>query len=291
VTAAPRPRVVLVDGIPMSALVARADSPRAVLVAVHGGGTTSAYFDCPGHPELSLLRAAAARGVTAIALDRPGYGASSVYAGEFADTERRTAVALAAVEKILGGTPAAVALIGHSAGCELALRLATAMTDVVGVEVAGTGRQYTRAAAELLAEATMTRRPPGLRHLLWEPSALYPREVLTGGLSTPGCAYEAEATTHWGPRDFPAVAGRLTVPVQYSVADHERVWDVGSDELAAIAAQFGASPHVAINEMADSGHNLSVGYSAAEYHRRVLDFVDECLARTREHSTSREEAS
>jgi pimeloyl-ACP methyl ester carboxylesterase len=291
VTAAPRPRVVLVDGIPMSALVAEAAAPRAVLVAVHGGGTTSAYFDCPGHPHLSLLRTAAAHGVTTIALDRPGYGASSVYASEFFDTDRRTAFAHRAIRSVLGDAPHPLFLLGHSAGCELALRMAVDRTDVVGVEVAGTGRRYTPAAQEMLAQATMDRRPSGLRQLLWEPTALYPAEVLTGALSTGGCAYEAEATAHWGPRDFPAVAARLTVPVQYSVADHERVWDVGAAELAAITAQFTASPHVVVNEMADSGHNLSVGHSAADYHRRVLGFVDQCLTRAQDSTTSHEEAS
>ena len=33
------------------ALVAEAPDPRAVIVAIHGGGTTALYFDCPGHPE------------------------------------------------------------------------------------------------------------------------------------------------------------------------------------------------------------------------------------------------
>ncbi|MDZ4267522.1 MAG: alpha/beta hydrolase, partial [Mycobacterium sp.] len=85
----------------MSGLVSQVQDPRAVIVAVHGGATSSAYFDCPGHPRLSLLRSAAARGFTAIALDRPGYGASAVYAGEFADPARRVAAAFAAVDKIL----------------------------------------------------------------------------------------------------------------------------------------------------------------------------------------------
>ena len=68
-----RPRVVMVGAVPMSALVATVPEPRAVLVAIHGGATTSGYFDCPGRPDLSLLRTAAAQGFTAIALDRPGY--------------------------------------------------------------------------------------------------------------------------------------------------------------------------------------------------------------------------
>ncbi len=33
----PRPRVVLVDGVPMSGLIAAADEPRGVIVAFHGG--------------------------------------------------------------------------------------------------------------------------------------------------------------------------------------------------------------------------------------------------------------
>ncbi|MGH7291060.1 MAG: alpha/beta hydrolase, partial [Myxococcota bacterium] len=46
----------MVGAVPMSALVAEVPQPRAVIVAVHGGATSAAYFDCPGHPRLSLLR-------------------------------------------------------------------------------------------------------------------------------------------------------------------------------------------------------------------------------------------
>ena len=48
-------------------------------------------------------------------------------------------------------------------------------------------------------------------------------------------------------------------------------------ELASIGALFTASPRFVVNEMADSGHNLSVGLTADEYHRRVLSFVEECF--------------
>ena len=44
------PRVVLVDGVPMSGLIEEAEDPKAVIVAFHGGSSTAAYFDCPGHP-------------------------------------------------------------------------------------------------------------------------------------------------------------------------------------------------------------------------------------------------
>ncbi|VEG56911.1 lysophospholipase [Mycolicibacterium aurum] len=286
---APRPRVVLADGVPMSGLVAAVAKPRAVIVAIHGGATSSAYFDCPGRPELSLLRAAAAQGFTTIALDRPGYGTSAVYAAEFADPARRVAATSAGVDKILGDVDCGAGLfvMGHSAGCELGLRLATARDDVVGVELAGTGLRYSGPAKAIISEATITSRPAGLRDLLWEPTDLYPPEVLTGALSAPGVAYEGEVTANWARRDFPALATKLAVPVQFSIAEHEKVWDSSPESVAAITALFTASPQLRVNEMADSGHNLSVGLSAARYHQRVLSFIEECIAdargRDREH--------
>lgn len=280
---APRPRVVLVDGVPMSALVSQAPEPRAVIVAVHGGATSAAYFDCPGQPRLSLLRAAAATGFTTIALDRPGYGASAVYANDFGDASRRVDAAFAVVDKVLadGDRGAGLFLVGHSAGCELALRMATRRSEVLGVEVAGTGLRYSETAKSIISAATLTSRPAGLRDLLWQPTELYPREVLTGALAAPGVAYEAEVTANWARRDFPEIAARVQVPVQFSVADHESVWESTPDARAAIAALFTSSPRVLVNEMADSGHNLSVGLTADTYHHRVTSFIEECIADAR----------
>jgi pimeloyl-ACP methyl ester carboxylesterase len=278
----PRPRVVLTDGVPMSALVASVPEPKAVIVAVHGGATSAAYFDCPGHPELSLLRAAAAEGYTAIALDRPGYGASAFYHDKMTHADRRVGFALGAVDRILGESSrgAGLFLLAHSAGCEIGLRMAVdeRAIDVLGVELSGTGLRYGDAAKTIISEATATSRPAGLRDLLWQPTDLYPPEVLTGGLSAPGAPYEAEVTANWPRRDFGEIAARVTVPVEFSVADHERVWESTPQAAQAVAALFTSAQRVVVNDMPDSGHNLSVGWNAGEYHRRVLSFVDECAA-------------
>ena len=69
----------------------------------------------------------------------------------------------------------------------------------------------------------------------------------------------------------------MTVPV----ADHEAVWESSPDAVAAIASRFSNAPTVAVNEMADSGHNLSVGRTAGGYHQRVLTFLDGCVAAKR----------
>jgi pimeloyl-ACP methyl ester carboxylesterase len=284
----------MINGVPMSALVAAVPDPRAVIVAIHGGATSAAYFDCPGHPRLSLLRMAAMHGVTAIALDRPGYGASALYADEMNDPDRRVALAYGVVDSILADGPrgAGVFLLAHSAGCELALRMAVAQTssDVIGVELAGTGMNYSAKAKDILRQATATHRPAGLRDLLWQPVELYPAEVLTGALSAPGVAYEAEVTANWPRRDFPAIAATVRVPVEFSAADHESVWETTPAALAEVAASFTASPRVVVNEVSDSGHNVSVSLTADAYHRKVLSFITECID-ARQGTDSEVEAS
>lgn len=280
----PRPRVVLVDGVPMSGIVAVAEDPKAVVVAFHGGASTAAYFDCPGHPDLSLLRTGAAQGYTMVALDRPGYGSSAPYPDAMARPEQRVALAYGAVDKILGSNPrgAGVVLLGHSAGCELAVRMATneraERANLIGLELAGTGVEYHPATAEILKTATATQRPTGLRDVLWHPTHLYPDDVLSGMTnSATGALYEVEMTKSWPRQDFPALAAHVRVPVQFTVAEHERVWRSDPETLAQIGAMFTSSSRFAINEQAGTGHNLSLSHSAAVYHMKVLSFVGECV--------------
>ena len=287
----------LVDGVPMSGLIAEATEERAVIVAFHGGGSTAAYFDCPGHPRLSLLRAGAMLGYTVIALDRPGYGASAPYPDAMQRPEQRVALAYGAVEKILGSSArgAGLFLLAHSAGCELAVRMAVderaERWHLIGVELAGTGLQYSDAAQEILKTATPTMRLTGLRELLWRPEHLYPAEVLNGFTnSSTGAPYEAAIANDWPRQDFPAIAGHVRVPVQFSLADHERVWKSDRDALAEIAALFTASPRFVINEQVGAGHNLSLSVSAAAYHMKVLSFVEECVV-ARDNATAEVEAS
>jgi pimeloyl-ACP methyl ester carboxylesterase len=281
---APRPRVVLVDGVPMSGLVAEASDPCAVIVAFHGGASTAAYFDCPGHPRLSMLRAGAGLGFTVVALDRPGYGASAPYPDAMQRPEQRVALAYGAVDKILGASPrgAGVFLLAHSAGCELAVRMTVDErahdAGLLGLELAGTGLQYADDANEMLKTATDTQRPTGLRELLWQPAHLYPAEVLSGITnSSTGALYEATMVKDWARTDFPALAAQVRAPVQFSVAEHERVWRSDPAALADIAAIFTASPRFVINEQVDAGHNLSLSVNAAAYHLKVLAFVEECV--------------
>ena len=269
----------------MSALLCEAAAPRAVVVALHGGAATSAYFDAPNRPRLSLLRTGAALGFTMVALDRPGYGSSAPHPDVMASAQRRVDLAYAAVDRLLEARPrgAGVFLMGHSMGYLLAVQMAgdERGADLLGLEIAGIGRHHDPRFTAALGTRTL-RRPERdgetgttVRDLIWGPDQLYPAGAAAGIDSrTPG--YEGDDVRRWA-RDFPALAARVRIPAHYSLGDHEMVWRSGAAALADIAALFTASPRVAVDEQAGGGHNLSLGLSAMAYHLKVLSFAEECV--------------
>ncbi|UMB72106.1 alpha/beta hydrolase [Mycobacterium paraterrae] len=269
----------------MSALVAEVPDPRAVIVAIHGGGTTALYFDCPGHPDLSLLRGGAQHGFTVVAIDRPGYGSSAAYPDAVAEPKQRIRLTYGVVDKVLGERPrgAGLFLMAHSGGCELAIRMAAEGSDeqragLIGMELAGTGRRYHPAAREILKTATREHRPSGMRELLWHPPELYPAEMLRGATVYPGAPpYEDKMVSNWARQDFPSLAPNVRIPVQFSIAEHEKVWQCDADAQAEIASLFTQAPRFEINEQAGAGHNISVGHTAAAYHSTVFAFADQCV--------------
>ncbi|MEU1511446.1 alpha/beta fold hydrolase [Streptomyces sp. NPDC005811] len=280
-TTAVRREVVDVRGVPASALVAEAPRPQAVIVALHGGATTSAYFDHPGHPRLSLLRTAVAAGFTVIALDRPGYGSSAGHEDRMRTPEQRTDFAFAAVEALREGRENGVGVFlwAHSAGCELTVRMASDPrgADLLGVELAGMGRTHhphsVRAMEEWRRDPTRTR--PNLRRVLWHPPHAYPPDVHGGrGIGAASPAYEGHRA-NWQ-AEFEELAARVPVPVHLTVAEHEQVWLSGPEGLADLASLFPGAPRVVRHEQAGAGHNTSVGRTALAYHLHVLAFVEEC---------------
>src|ERR1700743_1761043 len=111
--------------------------------------------------------------------------------------------------------------------------------DLLGIELAGTGRHYHPAAREMLKTATRERRPSGLRELLWQPERLYPPEGLNGATVHPGApAYEDMMVSNWARQDFPALAPAVRVPVHFSIAEHEKVWQTVTSEVGEVRCMF-----------------------------------------------------
>lgn len=267
----------------MSALVRSVAQPRAIIVALHGGAATSRYFHHPGRSDLSLLDVGAALGFTVVALDRPGYGDSAAHAPSLMSPDRRVDLAYAAVRKLVGtqAHDADMFVLAHSAGCELAVRMAADKRGryLLGLELAATGRRFHPTAEEILANGESTPgKPIGLRRVLWQPAELYPDNVIGGKhFVSSAPAYEADAVTWWAPRDFAQLAGEVRIPVHYTLGEHELVWRNDGAEMAEIAALFGSSPRVVTELLAHGVHNLSVGLAARAYHLKILSFVEECV--------------
>ncbi|WP_280478843.1 hypothetical protein [Nocardia asiatica] len=59
------------------------------------------------------------------------------------------------------------------------------------------------------------------------------------------------------------------------------MWRNDIEELTAIGALFRAAPRVVLNLQPDTGHNVSLGYTAAAYHLKVLAFAEECVVAAR----------
>ncbi|MFD6856226.1 alpha/beta hydrolase [Rhodococcus sp. NPDC060090] len=275
-------RTVEVDGAQISALCSYVEQPRAVIVALHGGATTSRYFDLDGHPELSLLRTAAALGYTVLAIDRPGYADSFEYQERFDDPANRVDAAYGAVNALLEGHSrgAGVFLLAHSAGCDLGLRMAADPrgASLLGVELAGTGTRKQREALEIIKQMRTTRNRGAIRDLLWHPEDTYPPEVRGGrSLTCITPRYEAVVAAEW-PKDFMHLAPDVCIPVRFTYAEHEKVWETDDALRSEIEEMFVESPRFVEHRQAGSGHNMSVGFAASEYHRGVVAFVEECAA-------------
>ncbi|GGY50955.1 thioesterase [Streptomyces omiyaensis] len=247
---------------------------RALVVALHGGGMSSGYFDGQAHPDVSLLSLGARLGYAVLALDRPGYGP---YAGLEPDGRDVAEQAGVVAEALAGFAEGALLLLGHSFGGKVALALAAdrAPRGLVAVDVSGVGHR-------LAVPAGRAARGDGFgaRQLDWGPTfGLYPPGTFRASRSVvaPMPRREVESVGGWagGGAD---VLERVAVPVRFTFAEHEAWWRHGPDDVADLTGRLARSPRVVVDRLPGAGHNVSLGWAARTYHLRVFAFLEECLA-------------
>ncbi|MFJ2651905.1 alpha/beta hydrolase [Streptomyces sp. NPDC087420] len=285
----PAVRPILLDagGVQVSGLLAEpADvhdgtggAPRAVIVAVHGRGMCADYFNGLTDPLNSLLTLGARLGHTVLALDRPGYGLSARRLPDGHSLGEQAVVlhtALAAFART-HPTGAGFFLAAHSDGGKVAFHMAAAEAggSLLGLDVNGCGWQYNPEARHF--PDTLG---GGASRLNWGPLHLYPPGTFRASRSLLQRVprHEAAQTASW-PAQYPRLAGRVTIPVRLTFAEHELWWRLGEDDLAAMTALLTAAPHVTVERLPEAGHNISLGYAARAYHLRAVAFLEECLLR------------
>jgi len=84
--------------------------------------------------------------------------------------------------------------------------------------------------------------------------------------------------SNWARQDFPSLAPAVRIPVQFSIAEHEKVWQCDAAAQTEIASMFANAPQFQVNEQPGAGHNISVGHTAAAYHATVFSFADACVS-------------
>jgi pimeloyl-ACP methyl ester carboxylesterase len=274
------------DGVTLSGLMMLPTGvPRMLVVALHGGGLRASYFQGGVEGDASLLGLGAQIGYAVLALDRPGYGASTESLPDGLPLIEQAKVTVAAIERFRSehGVSAPLFLVGHSMGAKLALHIAAhaAPGDLVGLECSGIGlrynpglRSYPGRDADSRVDLTTDERMA----LFWGPAELYPSGALERQHRPTAAVPRAEAqdAVIW-PRVLREIAPKVRVPLRYTVADHEQWWDVRPATLQEFVSLFRCSPGVQVAHQAKAGHNISLGRSARAYHLGVAAFAEACL--------------
>ncbi|MFD1660296.1 alpha/beta hydrolase [Streptomyces caeni] len=266
------------EGIRLSGLLIepRHVPPRAVVVCLHGGGMSAAYFDGQARPDISLLALGARLGYTVLAVDRPGYGESAAALPQGQTLAEQAVTLRAALRDFAAGhdVGAGLFVVAHSFGGKVALTMGAGMAagELIGLDISGCGSRY-------IAQATRHIGSSGrMSHMLnWGPLRLYPPGTFRSSVAVvaPMPARERLEWKSW-PERYRRIAPRLTLPTRLTFAEHEAWWqhdDAAIDDLTRpLAAPW------TVERLPDTGHNISLGWSARSYHLRVLAFLEQCLA-------------
>lgn len=251
-----------------------------LLVCIHGGGSNSRYFQLKGR---SLARSALERGFPVLLVDRPGHGGNPVPQGA-----SPIASSVAAIKRFVDEVredDRGIALIGHSIGGAVALRLAAHRGDwpLVGIAVSGIGDASPAAvkAMPLPPDAATFTPPPAFAEALFhDPDRALDWKALASlrAAVEPWLTTEiAEIVNDW-PGQWLSLAGRIDVPVHLRLAEHDRIWETGEAEVARMAAAIKRAPRVDAALLRNGGHLYEAYRAGPALIASQLDFLINCAA-------------
>jgi len=257
-----------------------------LVIAVHGGGYTSAYFDVPGY---SLLDRAAGLGIPIIAVDRPGYGGSSPVASDgsvFLANAAALDHLIAELWETDGAGTAGVFLIGHSIGVPISMAIGAREPEwpLLGMALSGCLLRVPERLAGVWAAA------PG--PTLDSPVEQKALRMFGPAWTRPGDMPEAsyfanvpvlrselvESATTW-PETYRDIAPRIGVPVQLRHGEFDGLWITEGEQVAEFAAGLTSSPRVDAGYFPSAGHAIDYHRVGAAFQVGQLAFALDCAAR------------
>ncbi len=255
----------------------RADRP--LIVALHGGTYSCAYFDVPGY---SLIDHAAALDLQVIALDRPGYGETTPLAphdATIAKNAERLDDLLGDIWARHGDGHCGMFLIGHSIGGAITVSIAARRPawPLLGIAVSGVGLVTPPESLDhwsSLPQIPMIDLPAEVKdQVMFGPDWTFSRDMPVRSHLADAPVPRAElidivSTWHSSVRE---IAARVQVPVHYRQGEFDRLWITDTEQVAGFGAAFSAAPLVDAALYRSAGHCI-------DFHRLGQAFQIEQLA-------------
>jgi len=259
-------------------------SDQPLIIAVHGGTYSSAYFDISGY---SLLDRAAALEIPVLALDRPGYGHSTpLPASEatIAGNAERLDDGLGAIWREQGDGRPGIVLIGHSIGGAISIAVAARQPNwpLLGIAISGVGLVTPPEAGEAwaaLPDLPMLNLPTEIKDAVmfgppWMFDAGMPERSRLADAAIPR-AELLDIVTTWH-EDVRRLAAQVTVPVHYRQAEFDRLWIVDPSQVSEFGAAFSAAPSVDAQLYSSAGHCIDFHRLGAAFQLEQLAFGLRC---------------
>ena len=255
-----------------------------LVVALHGGTYTSAYFDVPGY---SLLDRAGALGIPILAVDRPGYEDSPSLEGEDASIQGHARFLTKALQEAwerYGAATRGIVLIGHSIGDAIAISMAANPDELplLGLAVSGVRLNTPEAFRDQFAatpDALTIDFPTPLKdHVMFGPEGSFHPAMPKGSHPANGPALRREIidiNTVWT-KEVRTIAQQVRVPVHYRQAQVDRLWIVDEREIRQFAEAFTQSPRVDAAMVRDTGHCMDFHRISAALQVQQLGFALQC---------------
>ncbi len=271
-------------GITVSGLRRNVDSvsgggERPLIIAIHGGTYSSAYFDVEGY---SLIERAAALGLPIIALDRPGYGDTTPLPPAEATIPRnaeRLDSVIGDIWSRYGRGRSGVFLIGHSIGGAITVSIAARRPswNLLGIAVSGVGMVTPPESLDhwsSLPDIPMIDLPSEVKDtVMFGPEWTFSSEMPARSHSADAPVPRAELldiVTTWH-SSVKGMASQVQVPVHYRQGEFDRLWITDAQQVHDFGAAFTASPLVDARLCKSAGHCI-------DFHRLSLAFQLEQLA-------------
>ncbi len=262
-----------------------ADTP--LIIALHGGTYTSAYFDVPGY---SLLARAESLGIGILAIDRPSYGRST----RVADSDSVILKNAEVLDHLIGelwdafGTgTAGIVVIGHSIGGAVTTALAARHPSwpLLGIAMSGCLLQTpteSGAAWAALPDEYLVEMPGVIKESVmfgpdWTRSDAMPEASHVADAMVPK-AELIDITSTWtaGVRSTDA---QVTVPVHTRQGEFDHLWITDAQQVADFGATFTAAPLVDAKLFGGAGHCIDFHRGGKAFQLEQLAFALACCVR------------